>query len=163
MKEPLAWYIAGPLIGLVVPILLILKEKQFGVSSNYRYIWSKITKKPSYFNYANATDGWQFSFAIGLVLVGIIYHLSGYEINGIAKLDEIDTYIPTTQFYDVKNWAIFLIGGIFIGFGARWSNGCTAGHCIMGMSQLSKTSFIATIAFFIGGLIATYFIIPYLF
>jgi uncharacterized membrane protein YedE/YeeE len=163
MKEPLAWYIAGPLIGLVVPILLILKEKQFGISSNYRFILSKFTKKPAYFNYNNSTDGWQFSFAIGLVIVGIFYQLSGYDINGIAKLNKIDTYIATTEFYNLKNWAIFFFGGILIGFGARWSNGCTAGHCIMGMSQLSKTSFIATIAFFIGGLIATYFIIPYLF
>jgi len=163
MKEPLAWYIAGPLIGLVVPILLILREKQFGVSSNYRFILSKITKKPSYFNYANTADGWQFSFAIGLVIVGVIYHLSGYDINGISKLDKIDTYIATNEFYSIKNWGIFFFGGILIGFGSRWSNGCTAGHCIMGMSQLSKTSFIATIAFFIGGLIATYFIIPYLF
>ena len=163
MKEPLAWYIAGPLIGLTVPLLLILKEKQFGVSSSYRFIWSKITRKPSYFNYNNMNDSWQFSFALGLIIVGISYHLSGYETNVIATLDNIKTYIPTTHFYDIKNWAIFLFGGILIGFGARWSNGCTAGHCIMGMSQLSKTSFIATIAFFLGGLIATYFINPFLF
>lgn len=163
MKEPLAWYIAGPLIGLVVPILLILTEKQFGISSNYRYILSRFIKKPSYFNYNSTIDGWQFSFAIGLIIVGVIYHLSGYEINAISKLDKIDTYIATTEFYDLKNWSIFFFGGILIGFGARWSNGCTAGHCIMGMSQLSKSSFIATIAFFIGGLIATYFILPFLF
>jgi uncharacterized membrane protein YedE/YeeE len=163
MKEPLAWYIAGPLIGLVVPILLILKEKQFGISSNYRYIISKFTKKPAYFNYNNQSDAWQFSFAIGLIIVGIAYHLSGYDLNAIAHADKIDEYIPTTQFYDIQNWLLFLLGGVLIGFGARWSNGCTAGHCIMGMSQLSKTSFIATIAFFIGGLIATYFIIPHLF
>ncbi len=153
-NEPLAWYIAGPLIGLIVPLLLLLKEKQFGVSSSYRFILSGITKKPDYFNYHRQQDAWQLYFAIGLVLTGMFYNLNGYDMNALKSVH---------HFYDLKNWAIFLFGGVLIGFGSRYSNGCTAGHCIMGMSQLSKTSFIATVGFFIGGLTATYFIIPYLF
>jgi hypothetical protein len=163
-NEPLAWYIAGPLIGLIVPILLILKEKQFGVSSSYRYILSGITKKPSYFNYHRAQDAWQVYFAIGLILTGIIYNLNGYDMNALkTSVGSVKFDALTSGFYDLSNWAIFLFGGVLIGFGSRYSNGCTAGHCIMGMSQLSKTSFLATIGFFIGGLIATYFIIPFLF
>jgi hypothetical protein len=163
-NEPLAWYIAGPLIGLIVPILLILKEKQFGVSSSYRYILSGITKKPSYFNYHREQDAWQVYFAIGLILTGIIYNLNGHDMNTLkTNVVSVKFNAITSGFYDLSNWAIFLFGGVLIGFGSRYSNGCTAGHCIMGMSQLSKTSFLATIGFFIGGLIATYFIIPFLF
>jgi uncharacterized membrane protein YedE/YeeE len=152
-NEPLAWYIAGPLIGLIVPALLILKEKQFGISSSYRYLISGLTKKPSYFNYNRVQDAWQLYFVIGLIITGLIYNFNGYDMNALKT---------TNEFYNLNNWAIFLFGGVLVGFGARYSNGCTAGHCIMGMSQLSKTSFLATIGFFIGGLIATYFIIPFI-
>ena len=163
-NEPLAWYIAGPLIGLIVPALLILKEKQFGISSSYRFLLSGITKKPNYFNYNREQDAWQFYFAIGLVLTGLFYNWNGYDMNALkTTVGSVKFYAPTSGFYDLSNWATFLFGGVLIGFGSRYSNGCTAGHCIMGMSQFSLTSFIATIGFFIGGLIATYFIIPYLF
>ena len=163
-NEPLAWYIAGPLIGLIVPLLLLLKEKQFGISSTYRFLISGFTKKLGYFNYKREQDAWQFYFAIGLVLTGLFYNWNGYDLNALkTTVGSVKFYAPTSGFYNLSNWAIFLFGGILIGFGSRYSNGCTAGHCIMGMSQLSKTSLLATIGFFIGGLIATYFIIPYLF
>ena len=38
--KPWPWYVAGPLIGLIVPALLILGNKSFGISSsrNYHYL-----------------------------------------------------------------------------------------------------------------------------
>ena len=159
-KEPLAWYIAGPLIGLIVPLLLILREKQFGVSSSYRYLISLITKKPSYFSYDNKADSWQIQFALGLIGVGLYYFFtndSDFFFN-----EDLNNNFPV-DFYSLENWFIFLGGGFLVGFGARYSNGCTAGHCIMGMLQLSPASFIATIGFFVGGLIVAHFVNPILF
>ena len=40
--HPLPWYIAGPLIGLVVPALLLIGNKPFGVSSNFRHLCGAI-------------------------------------------------------------------------------------------------------------------------
>ena len=37
IKEPWPWYVAGILIGLMVPALLILGNKQFGISSTLRH------------------------------------------------------------------------------------------------------------------------------
>jgi len=51
-----------------------------------------------------------------------------------------------------------MIGGIFLGFGARWANGCTSGHGISGTLQLAVSSWISAICFFIGGILAAYFI-----
>ena len=48
--------------------------------------------------------------------------------------------------------AVALVGGILIGLGARWADGCTSGHGISGMLQLSVSSFIAVICFLIGGI-----------
>jgi len=163
-NEPLAWYIAGPLIGLMVPLLLILKEKQFGISSSYRFIISRFTKQPSYFNYNREQDAWQLYFVIGLILTGIVYHFNGYDLNALNTIGGKGGFqVPHIDFYSIDNWAVFLFGGVLIGFGSRYSNGCTAGHCIMGMSQLSITSLTATIGFFIGGLIVAYLVNPIIF
>ncbi len=40
-----------------------------------------------------------------------------------------------------------LIGGLFVGFGARMSNGCTSGHGICGLSSLSGPSALAVLIF----------------
>jgi uncharacterized membrane protein YedE/YeeE len=62
-----------------------------------------------------------------------------------------------------KGWAILIIGGFLVGFGARYAGGCTSGHAISGLSNLQLPSLIAVIGFFIGGLVMTYFIFPQLF
>src|SRR5690606_9563518 len=77
-------------------------------------------------------------------------------------------YVPTelfgnTAFQDPKALAILLIGGILVGFGARYANGCTSGHSISGISNLQLPSLIATIGFFIGGLIMVHLIFPLIF
>jgi uncharacterized membrane protein YedE/YeeE len=163
MKSPLAWYIAGPLIGLIVPILLILKEKQFGISSSYRFLGSKIFKKINYFNYDSKSDIWQFQFSIGLILAGIIIPQI-LDVEVINSLEANTSYgLIFEKIYSSKNILFFFIGGIFVGFGSRYANGCTAGHCIMGISQFSVSSIISTVCFFIGGLFVSYIVIPFLF
>lgn len=163
MKSPLAWYIAGPLIGLIVPLLLILKEKQFGISSSYRYLGSKLFKKVNYFNYKSESDAWQFQFAIGLILAGIIIpQLIDVEV--ITSLEANTSYgLIFEKIYSSQNILYFFLGGIFVGFGSRYANGCTAGHCIMGVSQFSVSSIVSTVCFFIGGLFVSYIVIPFLF
>jgi uncharacterized membrane protein YedE/YeeE len=159
-KEPLAWYIAGPLIGLIVPLLLIFREKQFGISSTYRYLISIIFKKPNYFNYNNTNDLYQIHFILGLIGIGFFYYFT--QDSNFFYNENLKNEFPI-DFYTIQNWWIFLIGGIFIGFGSRYSNGCTAGHCIMGLSQFSFASLLATIGFFVGGLFVAHFINPNLF
>ena len=65
--------------------------------------------------------------------------------------------------WETRNIILLLIGGFFVGFGARYANGCTSGHAIMGLSLLKLGSLIAVIGFFIGGLIVTHLIYPFIF
>ena len=163
MKSPLAWYIAGPLIGLIVPLLLILKEKQFGISSSYRYLGSKLFKKVNYFNYKSESDAWQFQFAIGLIFAGLIIPQL-IDVEAITTLEGNTSYgLIFEKIYSSSNIFFFFIGGLFVGFGSRYANGCTAGHCIMGISQFSVSSIVSTVCFFIGGLFVSYFVIPFIF
>lgn len=161
MNEPfIPWYIAGPLIGLMVPALLIVRVKQFGLSSSYRTLLSRIFKKIPYFNYDYRQDNFQIQLVIGIFLAGLMAHFllpqnSPETVSNYGKI--------ATQIYSFENGWFFLFSGILVGFGARYANGCTAGHCIMGMSQFSVASLVSTICFFIGGLISSHYLIPVFF
>ena len=158
----LPWYIAGPLIGLIVPLLLILREKQLGVSSSFRYVGSFVLPKLSYFKYNRLKDAWQVQFALGILLSALVF----YSLNLVSE-PEIDTSLAygvwALEIYSLDNWWIFLFGGLVIGFGSRYADGCTAGHCIMGNSLLAGSSLVTTLGFFGGGLFVSHVVFPLIF
>ncbi len=157
--EALPWYIAGPLIGLTVPALLVLREKQLGISSSFRVFGATLLPKWNYFRYNRQKDVWQIHFSIGLIIAAIL--LFNFTSIGIPEIDPTTEYgMIAGQIYDASNYWIFFVGAVCIGFGARYADGCTAGHCIMGNAQLAKSSLLTTVFFFIGGLISTYWILP---
>jgi uncharacterized membrane protein YedE/YeeE len=53
---------------------------------------------------------------------------------------------------------VAFIGGIILIIGARWAGGCTSGHGITGTLQLAASSWMALIAFFVGGVVTAYLI-----
>lgn len=157
----LPWYIGGPLIGLMVPLLLILIDKQLGVSSAFRFAGSYVLPKVPYFKYNRKADQWQAQFAFGIVLTALI--LSNFGFRTSPEIDSTKSYgLLAKQIYSLNNWWVFLLGGIALGFGSRYANGCTAGHCIMGNALFTVNSFVTTLAFFCGGLFVTFFVIPFI-
>ncbi|PCI09917.1 MAG: hypothetical protein COB73_04430, partial [Flavobacteriaceae bacterium] len=64
--------------------------------------------------------------------------------------------------FTVRGLIIILGGGFLIGFGARYAGGCTSGHAISGIANLQLPSLVAVIGFFVGGLIMTWLILPYI-
>lgn len=62
-----------------------------------------------------------------------------------------------------KMLLILILSGFLIGFGARYAGGCTSGHAITGLSNLQLPSLIAVIGFFIGGLLMTHVLFPFIF
>ena len=155
----LPWYIAGPLIGLIVPVLLIVRQKQFGISSSFRVIGSWILPRLEYFRYEREKDLWQVHFVLGIAFVSLlIFHFNGALHREYDIQSEYAQHAETI--YELASWPIFALGGLLVGFGARYADGCTAGHCIMGNAQFAKSSLLTTLAFFVGGLLATYLILP---
>jgi len=55
-----------------------------------------------------------------------------------------------------------LTGGMLVGFGTRYAGGCTSGHAISGLSNLQVPSLIAVVGFFIGGLVMTHLLLPFI-
>jgi hypothetical protein len=73
INQPWPWYIAGPLIGLIVPILLLIGNKSFGISSSLRHICAAcFPANISFFKYDWKKEAWNLFFVGGILLGGII-------------------------------------------------------------------------------------------
>ena len=178
INEPWPWYVAGPLIGLFIPLLLIIGNKSFGISSSFKHICAACmpVKDIEFFKYNWKDYLWNLFLVIGVILGAIVVGLTvdlDYEIAINPKTKEALSALGVTHFVgllpeDIFGWDNFSIksllllvgGGFLVGFGTRYANGCTSGHAIMGLSQLSIGSLVAVIGFFIGGLIMTHLLLP---
>jgi uncharacterized membrane protein YedE/YeeE len=178
LKQPWAWYVAGPMIGLTVPTLLIVGNKSFGISSSLRHVCAAcIPANIPFFKYDWKKEIWNLNLVIGVILGGAIsvFFLSNPEpVKVHPELAEEMALYGISDFSnlfpkDIMNWKslfswkgflIMVFGGFLIGFGTRYAGGCTSGHAIMGLSNLQYPSLIATISFMIGGLIMANFILP---
>lgn len=174
------WYVAGPLIGLLVPALLLLSGKAFGISSSFRHICAAcIPSKVPFFNYDWKQERWNLVFVLG-VLAGAFISASlltpdpqvaiaettrsDLEALGVS---EFSTLAPLDLFHfgsllTLKGFVLIVVGGFLVGFGTRYAGGCTSGHSIMGMANLQWPSLVATICFFIGGLLSTHLLLPFI-
>lgn len=180
--EPWPWYIGGPLIAAIM-FLLLFGGKKFGMSSNLRTMCAigGAGKKADYFRFDWRAQRWNLVVVAGAIFGGFIatQFLSrdtAVDINPktVTTLENMgfnsagEAYLPhelfaTGAFSDPKALAILLIGGILIGFGARYAGGCTSGHAISGLSNLQLPSLIAVVGFFLGGLIMVHLMFPLIF
>jgi uncharacterized membrane protein YedE/YeeE len=175
------WYVSGPLLGLMVPLLLWLGNKQFGISSTLRHFCAAcIPGKTKFFDYNWKKKSWSLFLAAGTLVGGF---LAAFYLNGL-NTPEISTAttgmmaqwgVPVAEgiapemfadFSAIKNfsgWIMLVVGGFLVGFGTRWANGCTSGHAIMGLSMFNLGSLVAVIGFFIGGLAISHLLLPHIF
>ncbi|ARA92122.1 MAG: YeeE/YedE family protein [Bacteroidetes bacterium] len=179
LTQPWPWYVAGPLIGLLVPMLLLYGGKQFGISSNLRHLCA--ASYPGRFDFLKydwrRSGLWNLTFLGGILIGGFIGGVLLRNPDPIAisqatvadlqalGIQDFTGYVPE----DIFSWSnlltpsgliIILGGGFLVGFGARYAGGCTSGHAISGLADLQLPSLIAVIGFFAGGLIATHLLLP---
>lgn len=178
IKQPWPWYIAGPLIGLAVPTLLIIGNKSLGISSSLRHVCAScIPGKIPFFNYNWRKEIWNLFFVFGIFLGGAIAayflanpnpivvdpdltkELATYGISNYNFLVPIEI-ISWESLFSLKGFIMIVVGGFLVGFGTRYAGGCTSGHAIMGLSNLQVPSLIATTSFMIGGFLMANFILP---
>ncbi len=173
ISQPWPWYVAGPLIGLTVPALLILGNKSFGISSSLRHVCAIcIPAKIPFFQYNWRKETWNLIFVLGVMIGGFVAtaFLSNPDEIVIATKTQADlAALGITDFSglmpaDIFSWqnlfttkglVFFVLGGFLVGFGTRYAGGCTSGHAIMGISSLQWPSLVATIFFMVGGFLMT--------
>lgn len=144
------WYVAGPLIGLFVPALLIATNKMLGISSSFEHLCMMVLpkEKRSMFHFNWKESGWKIYFVAGIMIGAYI---------ATKFLSATDVPFLPHHYYSWSGYLKLFAGGILVGFGTRYANGCTSGHAIFGLSILQSSSLKATVSFFIGGLIYTFF------
>jgi len=130
---PFSAMAGGALIGISVTLLLLFNGRIGGVSGIMNGVF-----------FAPKSDRiWRLIFLTGLVLGGFIFQRLVPDFN-----------VPR------QNYPLFLLGlgGFLIGFGTRMSGGCTSGHGICGIANLSIRSLIATLTFMATGMITVFII-----
>ncbi|WP_420319037.1 YeeE/YedE family protein [Ekhidna sp.] len=181
LSQPWPWYVAGPLIAFIM-FSLLLSGKRFGLSSNLRSMCAIMGagKHCEFFDFNWRAQMWNLIFVLGLIIGGAIsvLFLDTEQVNiskeTVLELQQLGIQNPGSTLLpaEVFSWnnlltfrglIMIVLGGFFVGFGARYAGGCTSGHAISGLSDLQKPSLIAVVGFFIGGLFVTYLITPFLF
>ncbi|WP_262485840.1 YeeE/YedE family protein [Cyclobacterium lianum] len=178
IRQPWPWYVAGPLIGLTVPALLIIGNKSFGISSSLRHVCAAcMPANIPFFQYDWKKEIWNILFVVGIFLGGLIasLFLSNPDAIVIAAstqqdlselgIADFNSLLPADIFswanlFSLKGLFFFVIGGFLVGFGTRYAGGCTSGHAIMGISNLQWPSLLATIFFMAGGFVMTHLFLP---
>lgn len=185
ISQPWHWSVSG--IGIVVVMFLLLfAGGEFGVSSNLRAMCSiaGAGTKVKFFDYDWRAQSWNLVFVTGAIVGGWIAstylsssvpvaistdtqtYLSSVGIDTPLILAEGTGYLPSALFdwreMSLPHYLFLIVGGFLVGFGTRYAGGCTSGHAISGLSNLQWPSLVAVIGFFIGGLLMTWVVLPYL-
>jgi uncharacterized membrane protein YedE/YeeE len=138
LDQQLAWYVAGPLLGLCVVACRWLLNGRLGVTGGYSEIVGQLGR-------ASTTFDWRGWLLIGVALGGGLFALlsGGPSFTGYGWLTE--------TFHGAGRIAIpfiLLLSGVAIGYGAKLAGGCTSGNGLSGTSLLSPASLASTATFF---------------
>lgn len=155
-----AWspYLVGALIGVLSWFTFLLSNRPIGASSAYAHVSGMLgravaprhTMSLRFFQDNTPKIDWAVMLVVGVPIGAGIAAWTGNEL--LAR------WVPPM-------WAerfgaaigprliVACIGGALMAFGARLAGGCTSGHGISGAMQLSVSSWIALVGFFVGGVI----------
>lgn len=180
LSQPWPWYVAGPVIGLVVPFVFWYGDRRWGVSSSLQHLCAAtVPAGIEYLSYDwKRQGGWSLAMVTGALIGGAIASLGLSPANDeialssatrtdlmAAGLQDLSGMMPA----EVFTWeslltpagiAMIVVGGFLVGFGARWAGGCTSGHAISGLSTLRRSSLVAVVGFFVGGLLSAHILVP---
>ncbi len=151
-------YIVGAGIGVLSWFTWLISSEPIGCSTSFSRIAGMIEKlfrgkkveRKLYYQEVKPEIDWQMMLVIGVVI--------GALISSLLSGDFILQWIPSVWSLNFGNNIVLRLvvgfaGGILLGFGSRWADGCTSGHGISGTMQLAVSSWISAICFFIGGIL----------
>lgn len=139
----LAWYVAGPLIGLTVAGMFAVTNQPLGASGTYAQLSDKVLSRP-------VKEPWRLWFMLGVI--------AGAALFGALSDGDVWSWSYGLLGHVLSTptlLALLFAGGVMMGAGARWAGGCTSGHGLCGTASRSPASFAATGAFFITAVVVT--------
>ncbi len=121
----------GMMIGLAAALLLAGSGRIAGVSG----ILSGLLRKTGF------RESWRWCFLLGLIASPWLYQA-------------VSRHYPVVIV--TGDTPLLIVSGIMVGLGTRYGSGCTSGHGICGLSQLSLRSLVATACFMAAGFFMVY-------
>ena len=156
-------YAVGIGIGILSWFSFLISREPISCSTSFARIsgaierlfrGKKVELKPYYQEIKLVVD-WQGMLVLGIVIGSLISALLSGDFHWQWVPSLWATTFGNSQ---VLRVIVALLGGVFLGFGARWAGGCTSGHGISGTLQLAVSSWISAICFFIGGILIAQFL-----
>ncbi len=126
---PYSALIGGALIGLASVLLILGIGRVAGISGIVGGLFS-----------GYRTEQWRWYFLVGLLASPWLYQLFA-----VFPAVQITSDVP-----------VLVVAGLLVGVGTRYATGCTSGHGVCGLSQLSVRSLVATLSFMMVGFITVY-------
>jgi hypothetical protein len=151
-------YAAGIGIGVLSWLVFLLSDNTLGASGSYaktagmleKFLRGPKVEERAYYRENPPEIGWGWMLLAGLVIGAFLSaYLSGdFRLGMIPPMwkDRIGTDV-------LLRWLTAFAGGVLLGIGSRWADGCTSGLGISGTLQLVVSSWVAVICFFIGGVV----------
>lgn len=136
LEERPAWFVLGPLIGLVVLGLAATINQRIGALGGYSQLVERGTGRL-------ATLGWKAWFLFGIFAGALVFHV----LAGSPSAPDGYGWLSSAFGSELLVALALLGGGILIGFGAKTAGGCTSGNGLGGCSAGSPASFTATATF----------------
>lgn len=136
-SERCPWYVAGPLLGLLVTGMLAVANRPLGASGGWIDLVAFVR---------NPAHGirWTVYFLIGIVLGGALSEIVAGGWQATSSYGSFDERFGTGL---VGRAAILALAGVVMGYGVRTAGGCTSGHGICGTSLGSRASWVSTCVF----------------
>ena len=123
----------GALIGLAAAGLLLINGRIAGISG---ILGNAVSGAPGL---------WRWAFLIGLVAAPLWSPLLGLPY-AVAHYDRFSSAV------------VIALAGFLVGIGTQIGSGCTSGHGVCGMSNLSLRSFVATCVFVGVGMVTVFLV-----
>ncbi len=145
----LTFYISGK------PLAASTSFAQTGGMIERMFTGEKASKRP-YYQKIKLNINWQMMLVAGIVIGSFLSAM----LSGDFKTGAWVPAVWASAFGDgvLLRLVVAIIGGVILGFGARFAGGCTSGHGISGTLQLAVSSWISAVFFFIGGILAAHLI-----
>jgi hypothetical protein len=156
-------YVVGIGIGVLSWLSFLISKQPIACSTTFarssglleRMILGSQVGDKLYYREIKLSWGWQGMLVVGIVLGSLLSALLSGDFHGQWVPDRWAATFGDSALLRVM---VAMLGGIVLGFGARWSNGCTSGHGISGTLQLAVSSWISAVCFFVGGILVAQFI-----
>src|SRR5438876_10341984 len=134
LDSTLQWWIAGPVLGLVIVSLLGLGNKRFGVVGG-------ITDLVQGSAEGRGLRSWRSLLVVGMVFGGAAYALLAAAPDAGSSYSWLDRHLTSGG-----EVVLLFAGGLLIGVGARTAGGCTSGHGLSGSALASRASIVSMMA-----------------